>query len=302
MKKVLALLLLCSLGFTVVGQAQPPAAGAKQRFEWKFRDDDRFQMETNTELRQTLRVTNQEELKQEQKYTLLCTYTVKQKDSENCVLEQRIDSVKVMTPAGAAPGKFYQQLEGCTLRLTLNKNNQLTRLEGYEELLKKVAGDDPNVRRVVQAMLSEETIRRSIEESFAFLPAEEIAPGQSWERKFTTSLGPLGTLTLTNVYTFEKTENEGGRLLCRISIKPAIAYAPPKSDTTGLPFQIPGGDLKATEASGTLWWDASEGKLARSELKLHLVGQMQIKAKDQEAKLDLDSEQVVEIRLVKPTN
>lgn len=300
MKKFLLLAAFALVALPFPSAAQP--AGAKQKFEWKFREDDRFQLETNVELRQIIRVTNQEELRQENKYSILCTYTVKQKDSENVVLEQRVDSIKVLTPAGAAPGKYYQKLEGCTLKLTLNKNNQLTRLEGYEELLKNVAGDDPNVRRVVQAMMGEEAIRRSIEEAFAFLPTEEVAPGQSWERKFTTNLGPLGTIALTNVYTFEKSETDAGRLLCRISVKPQISYSPPKSDTTGLPFQIPSGELRAQEAVGTLWWDASEGKLARSEMKLHLVGKLQLKAKDQEATMNLDTEQVTEIRLVKPTN
>jgi hypothetical protein len=170
------------------------------------------------------------------------------------------------------------------------------------DLLKKVAGDDPNVRRVVQSLLPEETLRRSLEESFAFLPAEPVAPGESWERKYTAGLGPLGSLNIVNVYTYEKAEMDGNQLLHRISVQPKISYSPPKADTTGLPFQIPSGEIRAEEAGGSLLWSTSEGRLVRSDMKLKLVGKLKIKAKDQEANMELESEQTVEIRAARPTN
>lgn len=295
--------LVAGLLLLMVGQPpRPPEPAAKQTFRWNFREDDKFQLETTTEVKQLIRVTGQEEVRQEQRYVLLATYTVKQKDSENTVLEQRIDSVKVMLPTGVAAGKFYQELEGTVLRLTLNKKNELTRLEGYEELLRKVSGDDPSARRVVQAILPEETLRKAIEASISFLPTEEVAPGQTWERKLSSSLGPVGTLNVTNVYTYAKTETEGGRLLHVFTVQPQISYVPPRGDATGLPIQITGGEVKAEGAEGALWWDASEGRLARSMMKLKLAGKLKLKSKEQEATMDLENEQLVEIRLVKPTN
>lgn len=289
-------------------QAQPPAppaGGPKQSFRWKFpAPGGSFTLETTTDLKQTVKVTKQEETKLVQRCTLTCSYTVEQAqaDGESTTLLQKIEAVRVQAPVGSPPGKIYQQLEGATLKLTLNKSCQLIRLEGYEDLLKKVAGDDPNVRRVIQAIVSEESIRRSIEESFAFLPTDEVAPGQSWERKFTGSLGPLGTLSIVNVYTYERPETEGGQILQRISVRPQIVYNLPKAESAGLPFQIPSGQVRVVQAGGLLWWNAAEGMLARSAMTLHLVGKLAVKARDQDAVLDLDSEQTVEIKLVKPTN
>lgn len=285
---------------TAVSATQQP--GARQSFAWNFRVGEQFQLETTTELKQTIKVTNQEAFQQEQRLTLVSNYVVAQKDNDSCALEQTIVSIKVQNPTGGAPGKFYQQLEGSKLRLTLTNKNRELRLDGYEDMLKKVAGDDPNVRRVVQALLPEETLRRSLEESFAFLPPESIALGESWERKLVASLGPLGTLNIVNTYTYEKTEMDGNQSLHRFSVKPKITYSLPKSDSTGLPFQVTGGDLRAEGASGTLWWNSVEGKLARSEMKLKLAGKLKIRAKEQDATLELQNDQSVEIRLTRATN
>src|SRR5262249_37857993 len=117
-----------------LGLRQPPGgqAGPKQAFRWQFPPPKaEFRLATTTDLNQSIKVTNQAETKQAHRYVMDCAYKTISQDGENTVLEQTIEKVTVENPAGAAPSKYWQQLEGGKLTLTLNKSFQLVRLEGY---------------------------------------------------------------------------------------------------------------------------------------------------------------------------
>ncbi|HMP04214.1 MAG TPA: DUF6263 family protein [Gemmatales bacterium] len=290
------LILACLFGWPALGHAHDT------ELRWQFKPEESFQLETTTELTQTVKIKNQQgDLTQNVKHVLLATYRVKQANQDGYVLEQRIDSIKTESPVGAAPpSKLFQQLEGATLLITLNDKFQLIKLEGYDEMIKKVAGDDANVVKVVTALLPKETLIKSLEESFSFLPPAGHKAGEPWERKFDAALGPLGTLSITNVYQMMDNETVDGRNLARISVKPKITYAKPTDRTGDLPIQITDGQLNLESASGTLWFDSAAGKLVKSDMALKLKGALTVQTSGQQDEIELVQEQTVKIRLVEP--
>ncbi len=269
--------------------------------EWKFKLGDKFQLVTNSELKQTIKATRQEEQKLETNYVITSNFEVTKASDEMYELKQTIESIKIQAPSGLAPSKLYQQLQGVTFTLTLNKDKQLTKLEGYEEMMKKVTSDDPNLRRVVQTILPEDTLRTSVQESIAFLPGKSVTPSQKWERSFTMALGSLGSMQVTNQYTYEKDETVQNEMVSVIKVLPRFQYQSPRVDPVGLPMQVLKGSVQVEPANGTIWFDRLNGRLVKSEMTLHLKGKFDVRTGGQEATVEIEQDQKVEIKRVDVT-
>lgn len=287
----------------ILGVALLPATLQGQTPEglkWKFSPNEEFRLETTTEMKQAIKVKNQADLPvQAVKHVQVSSYRAKPADGEGTVLEQKIESIRTESATASAPApKLFQQLEGATLRITLSPTFQVVKLEGYDEMLKKVAGDDANLERAVANLLPKETLLRSLEESFAFLPPPGTAVGKTWERKYTASLGPLGTLNITQVYKLDGEETLDGRTVVRISCQPQVAYAKPSGKSSELPIQIADGQLTAEAAQGTLWFDPAAGKLVKSEMKMSLKGTLTVQAGGQQDVVEISQDLIVKIRML----
>jgi hypothetical protein len=211
----------------------------------------------------------------------------------------RIEGIKTDNASGAADSEMLlKRMRDVALTLTLGTDGQITKFEGYDDLLNRLSDNDPNTRRVISATLSEETLRRSAEEAFAFLPRKAVARGDRWERKVDISLGPIGSLAAQHSYTYEGPGMLDGRTLQKLSCESSIAYSPPKPDAGTLPFQITRGDLKVNSGKGVLWFDDARGRLAQSQMQVQIKGALAITANGQDFTLELDQDQTVAIRIL----
>src|SRR5262249_24469090 len=182
--------------------------------------------------------------------------------------------------AAGAPGgtddKFNQQLVGATFKVTVNPKGEVTKFEGYDDLMKKLVGDDANGRKVFQAIMPEEAFKRSAAEAFAFLPDQPVKTGAQWERKLETSLGPLGSFSTKRQYTYEGQEQADNKTLEKITFTASTAYTPRKPGDTTFPFQVSKGDLKVEDLKGVIYFDAAAGRLVRSESSMKVRGNVTI--------------------------
>jgi hypothetical protein len=165
------------------------------------------------------------------------------------------------------------KLQGATFTLTLNPKLEVTKLEGYNDLIKKLAGDDANVLKTVKSILSEELLMKSAKEAFAFLPAKQVKEGDTWGKDHTVKmpLGPLGTLETTSLYKYEGKGKLNDKEYDKISFTTTVEYSAPKEDQ-GLAFKVTKGELKADNAKGTIYFDNTTGRLVQYEMTLNLTG------------------------------
>jgi hypothetical protein len=284
-------------GILLLLAAAAPAA-AQTKLEWKFNEGDKFYQETTTVLNQTLKVMDQQ-IKQDMENTTVASFSVLKKNADgSLVVEQKIESIKSKNTGGVAPvGNIFRQMEGTTFRITFSPKMEITKFEGYNELIKKIGGDDAAVGKLIRSMMSEETLKHSVEEAFRFLPDGPVSKGATWQRKQAVPLGPLGNLNATNTYTYDGPATLDGKTLEKISFAPSITYQAPKGDVAGLPFQITAGNMKAEDAKGTMYFDAAAGRLVQSETKMRLKGSLTVSASGQKMTMDLDQEQTSKIRI-----
>ncbi len=275
----------------ILGAVPAPAVG-QTKLEWKFNKGDVFYQKSDTMVKQAMTIMGMK-IDQDMDNSTIASFTVVDKLNDgSVVLEQKIEEIGVKNAGVGAPiGQMLQQMKGASFKITLSPKLKVTKFEGYEDLMKKIGGDDPVAGRMLRAMMTEDTLKKSVEEAFAFVPDAPVKKGDSWERQMEVPLGPLGALNATNKYTYEGQEKG----LEKISVVSNMKYTAPKDGDGGLPFKISKGDLKADNAKGTIYFDAAKGRLAESEMKMKLKGSLTISAMGNELTMDMEQDQTVKI-------
>src|SRR5262245_36771640 len=157
------------------------SARAQQPLEWKFKKDDAFRYKTVSTLKQIMKLLDKagkpegKELVQDIEYTIVVGYKVLDVTKDGgAVLEMKVESMSFKNAASiGAPAVDDDKVKGATFKLTLSAKREPTKIEGYDEFLKKMAGDDNNVLKTLQAVLPKETLMKSARDAFGFLPEKD---------------------------------------------------------------------------------------------------------------------------------
>jgi hypothetical protein len=288
-----------ALGCVVLVLALGQPASSQVRLAWNLRQGDRFVQETTTVVKQVTRLGGQE-IRQEDQLTTRSLFTVKERAADGSVqLEQKLEALTATAKdgSGAAAARLLRLMQGSVLTYTLTPEGRLARVEGYDELLRKVAGDDAAALKVAQTLVSRETLSSAVEEAFRFLPREPVRPGKSWERSLSASLGPIGSVSGRQVYTYEGPQELEGQMLHAIRLEVELSYEPPRADPGVLPLRVERGELRVRRGQGKLWFDEQAGRLVRSEMQLQIGGQLVLAAQGQQFVLELEREHQVQVRI-----
>ncbi len=261
---------------TLVLALHAPAPAAEEpsvKLQWNFKEGDVFYLRTDLTIKQTISGAGRK-VDQTIDQSTLTRYTVKKKNADkSVVLEQTTVDLKGKADL---PGfdDAQKRMKGATLLLTLDANGELTRLEGYKDLLDKLSGGNEAVRAGIAATFNEDILKQNAHETFGFAPKRGVKVGESWERKNKLSMGPIGDIAGTATYTYAGTERLDGKALEKINFKGTMKYSAPGDQPQGAPFRIVKANLKVEDFKGTLHFDARAGRLASSGVSMRMTGTM----------------------------
>src|SRR5262249_29735795 len=137
------------------GGQDPPRVQDPPRWAFRWKEGERFFLETTEEVSLTLKNNPQPEQKLDLKYTWVSSYTVKQLDAnKNILLEQKIESFKIEGKAGAMgwdqpKDKQIEPFIGARFDVTLSPQGEVIRLEGHDKLLNLFPAKDRDVIRLL---------------------------------------------------------------------------------------------------------------------------------------------------------
>jgi len=161
-----------------LGVLSVPAHG-QATLEWKFKPGETFFLETVSTFKQTMQ-TPGKTFKQDLEQTTVFEINVKDVNPDkSVVLEEKVAGIQFKNAAAGAGGpeeKFGQQLQGATFTLTLGPDGKPAKLEGYADVVKKIAGTDEQAKKAVEAILTEDSLKRTAAEAFSFLPGKPSPP------------------------------------------------------------------------------------------------------------------------------
>jgi hypothetical protein len=274
-----------ALFLLVVGLAVP--AQAQVALEWKLKKGDLFYVRSVTKYKQKMKAINRD-FPQEGETTAVFSFFVENKSDEGLLLKQTIEGV--LEKVGDKDPVADDKSTGATFTLLIAPDGEIKKFDGYDAYIRKLAGDDDMARKTIQALVTEESLKRTAKEVFSFLPERKVKEGETWERSVEVPTGPLGQQRFINTYKFEGQAELAGKKVEKIGVTMAIDYKAGKPDPA-LASSVLSGEMKVEDGKGTIYFNAAEGRLIQIESKMTLKGRMILSVSGTNVEAELQREQ-----------
>jgi len=278
--------------------------GEKVTFQWKFEAKKPFYQKMVTKTVQNMKVMNND-VNQTQNQTFFFKWTPKKNENEKVTIEQEIigvimdieiggskisyDSTKE-APANNPLGDFFKALVGSKFTIELNtKDLKVEKMDGRDEFLKKLVAANPQMKPLLDTILSQDALKEMAEPVFAVIPTKPIAKGEKWSKTTHLDMGPIGKYDNTYSYVYEGLES-GSKDIHRIKVDTTLTYKEPAENIVGqggLPFKIKGAKLRSSNPLGLVKFSQSKGRVEESTTKLELKGELSIEIGGQTTKVEL---------------
>ena len=298
---------LCALvGATVSGQD-------KQKFELKFDKDAAgqfkpFFVKSKTDVVQQIKVQGQD-LTQKQESTFYFEWRPLKQEGDKWVLKEKVEGLRMSIDisgnpivydsnqkdaAGAAgnPGlmDFFRNLEGSEFTVTLTKDFKVEKVEGKDEFVKKLGAGSPQMDNLLKRIMTDEALKKMCDPTFDLVPDQPKGAGESWEKKTTLPLGPVGSYEVTYKFTY-KGKDEKEKDKDKIEVDTSLVYKAPGENADGLLFKIKSGDLKSTNPEkGTILYDPKAGRVSKATIKIKLGGSLKVTIGGSDTDVELNQE------------
>ncbi|WP_373652794.1 DUF6263 family protein [Schlesneria sp. DSM 10557] len=130
-------------------------------------------------------------------------------------------------------------------------------------------GEYDKLSEEAKSHFSPESLQKTFERAFEFLPSEAVKKGDTWERSSETNLGAGQVMSFRTKYEYEGTVEQGGETLDKITGKVFdVNYS-----INGNPMlQVTQSDLKVTSSESTHLFNRKLGQAVSHTSKTHIVG------------------------------
>ena len=152
---------------------------------------------------------------------------------------------------------MFSQIIGSKIQYYLNASNDVTRVEGVEDLMHRLSSGGPNdpLASLKGSMFSKERFKEQIMNANRYLPSKPVQPGDSWPIKQSMDLGMLGNLTTDFECTFKNWEKHADRTCARVEFSGNFSSTPStNAGPSGISMSILDGN-----STGVFWFDPDLG-------------------------------------------
>src|SRR5262249_45336802 len=132
------------------------------------------------------------------------------------------------------------------------KELKVTKMDGREEFLKKLVAANPQMKPLLDTILSQDALKEMAEPVFAVIPTSDVTKGEKWTKTTKLDMGPIGKYENTYNYTYVGPEGTGDKQVEQIKVETTLAYTAPgeAAGQGGLPFKIKSAKLKSSNPTG----------------------------------------------------
>jgi hypothetical protein len=166
--------------------------------------------------------------------------------------------------AGNPVAPILRKMVGARVRCFIDASGRVTKFEGFKELRARMAGAQPQVRAMLEAMYNEVNLQQLSDFAAALQPNEPITIGDSWPVHL-EMVDPVGLMVVNLNCTAKDWEPQGSNQCVRIEFKGDVASKTPQNAQPS-PTQIQDGTI-----SGKAWFDPSQARLINSGTEQHMT-------------------------------
>jgi hypothetical protein len=285
------------------------ATGDKVGIKWKFEKGKAFYQKMVTKTVQTMKVMNND-VHQTQNQTFYFKFEPTAVAADKVSIEQTITGVAMDIEIGGSKisfdstkeqaannplGEFFKALIGSKFTIDLDpKDNKVIKVEGRDAFIAKLVAANPQMKPLLETILSNEALKEMAEPTFAVVPPKgDAAKGETWTRSSKLDMGPIGKYENTYKYTSEGADATD-KAIQLIKVDTELAYKEPGdvAGAGGLPFKIKTAKLKSSNPKGMVRFNTAKGRLDKSETTLELKGDLVIEIGGQNTTVGLSQSQV----------
>jgi hypothetical protein len=196
--------------------------------------------------------------------------------------------------AGGNPlGDLFNAMLRTEFKLSMRVDGSIQRVEGREEFLKRLDGVGGGQKALLQAILNEDAILQMMNPIGDFLPERAVVPGESWRRKRTLELGPIGRYDTESTYRLERMRESLADMSFTSTFKYRVAEA---KKPEALPFVIKSAETSKGIGNGKVVFDAQRGRIHEILHEQSLSATLVIDIAQMESRIELDQVQTSRVR------
>jgi RNA polymerase sigma factor (sigma-70 family) len=161
-------------------------------------------------------------------------------------------------------GARLRKMVGARLQYFINANGKVEKMEGYQELVNRVAGENPQEQAAFRDLFSENALKKCGSFAEDTTPRRVVKLGDSWAARL-ESPSNAGILNVDLKCTFKNWEQHADRKCMRIKFTGKFSpVATP--DTPSLPVRIEKGRF-----SGDAWFDPELGMIVENAIDENMI-------------------------------
>ena len=167
------------------------------------------------------------------------------------------------TQKSPAPGTnlltdLYGKVIGAKIRYFLNASNEVERMEGVDELEKRLSsGASAEASALSKLQFGEGYLKQMISGLDRCLPPKAVQPGDTWPFQMEMAMSPFGTVSRDYTVTFQNLEQHWKRNCARLEFQSTVKTKPdPNSNPAGTSVS----SFEGT-SSGVSWFDPELGMI-----------------------------------------
>ena len=169
------------------------------------------------------------------------------------------DSAEAKNQTGPAIPQPYYNVVGSKVRLQMDPDGKVSKVLGYDEWVRDVAGDPSGPARQMLVQQFNPGFFQQMADFGRSLPPKPVKLGEHWPHKTAVPAGELGTITLNSTITLKKIEARGQEEFAVIDANGTLNSRPLNSAADNPRLWIEQGTV-----TGTSWFQPEGGVLMES--------------------------------------
>jgi hypothetical protein len=264
---------------------------------WRLKEGDTFYQELTVSQKSNLRVQGLPASSQLQ-YRVVSRFTVQQVGQDGSLgVEQKIEQAKLLQADALTQsvlGNAVSQLPGTKFHIRLNRNMEVTdfRGEGGQPMIGGL--QFPFGQGMQMTSLLDRDGWKEMAQATFFNRDQPLTPNARWSKPMTHQWGPLGTWAGQIHYAYAGRQGTSHKIAYAMQ----LAHQAPTGGTPLMGLAINGATFQAQEAGGTLFFDATRGRVLAAEERFRVRGVLNLQLLGQNTPLEIDEEQNFQIRIL----
>ncbi len=214
-----------------------------------------------------------------------------QRTVQQTVVAAELTKADEMSRASFSDG--LNKLRGREFTLTLNENNEVIRIDGWEDDVES----SPLATAASKGFLMTSVIDRDGWKELAtwtfFQPSGQTKPGATWIRQMTHEWDPLGSW-MGNT-TFRQVAGGEGQ---RYDFSHDMKYVPPDGPAKSLAFSIRRAEFTPVRTDGSILYDPARRRLSEAREWFQVRGKVEADLLGQTIPIQLEEQQAITVRWV----